>query len=144
MKKLIASYAKISENNSLSMALLVLRLMMGIAFVLHGWPKIQSPFGWMGPEAPVPGILQALAALAEFGGGLALILGIATPFAAIGLIATMAVAVLFLIKSGLPFVSSGTPSYELALVYFFVSVLFLVTGSGRYSLDHQFFGKAKA
>ena len=144
MKKLMASYAKISENNSLSMALLVLRLMMGIAFVLHGWPKIQSPFGWMGPEAPVPGILQALAALAEFGGGLALIVGIATPIAALGLIATMAVAVLFLIKSGLPFVSSGTPSYELALVYFFISILFLVTGSGRYSLDHLIFGKAKA
>ena len=144
MKKLMASYAKISENNSLSMALLVLRLQMGIAFVLHGWPKIQSPFGWMGPEAPVPGILQGLAALAEFGGGLALIVGIATPIAALGLIATMAVAVLFLIKSGLPFVSSGTPSYELALVYFFISILFLVTGSGRYSLDHQFFGKAKA
>jgi putative oxidoreductase len=144
MKKLMASYAKISENNSLSMALLVLRLMMGVAFVLHGWPKIQSPFGWMGPEAPVPGILQGLAALAEFGGGLALIVGIATPIAALGLIATMAVAVLFLIKSGLPFVSSGTPSYELALVYFFTSILFLVTGSGRYSLDHLIFGKAKA
>ena len=140
----MASYAKISENNSLSMALLVLRLQMGIAFVLHGWPKIQSPFGWMGPEAPVPGILQGLAALAEFGGGLALIVGIATPIAALGLIATMAVAVLFLIKSGLPFVSSGTPSYELALVYFFISILFLVTGSGRYSLDHLIFGKAKA
>ena len=140
----MASYAKISENNSLSLVLLVLRLQMGIAFVLHGWPKIQSPFGWMGPEAPVPGILQALAALAEFGGGLALILGIATPIAALGLIATMAVAVLFLIKSGLPFVSSGTPSYELALVYFFVSLLYLVTGSGRYSLDHLIFGKTKA
>ena len=144
MKKLMASYAKISENNSLSLVLLVLRLQMGIAFVLHGLPKIQSPFGWMGPDAPVPGILQGLAALAEFGGGLALILGIVTPIAAIGLIATMAVAVLFLIKSGLPFVSSGTPSYELALVYFFVSLLYLVTGSGRYSLDHQIFGKTKA
>jgi putative oxidoreductase len=143
MKKLMASYAKMSENNSLSMVLLALRLMMGVAFVLHGLPKIQSPFGWMGPEAPVPGILQGLAALAEFGGGLALILGIATPIAAIGLIGTMAVAVLFLIKSGLPFVSSGTPSFELALVYFFISILFLVTGAGRYSLDHQIFGKAK-
>jgi putative oxidoreductase len=143
MKKLMASYAKISQNNSLSLVLFVLRLQMGIAFILHGLPKIQSPFGWMGPEAPVPGILQGLAALAEFCGGLALILGIATPIAALGLIGTMAVAVIFLIKSGLPFVSNGTPSYELALVYFFISILFLVTGSGRYSLDHQIFGKAK-
>ena len=35
-----------------------------------------GPFGWMGPEAPVPGFLQGMAVLAEFGGGLALILGI--------------------------------------------------------------------
>jgi hypothetical protein len=52
-----------------SVGLLLLRLVMGAAFVLHGWPKIQNPFGWMGPEATMPGILIALAAVAEFGGG---------------------------------------------------------------------------
>ena len=59
-----------------SVGLLLPRLVMGAAFVLHGWPKIQNPFGWMGPEAPFPVILIALAALAEFGGGLALIVGL--------------------------------------------------------------------
>lgn len=110
MKKLISNYAAISENASASLALLFLRLLMGVAFVLHGLPKIESPFSWMGPEAPVPGIFQALAALAEFGGGL-------------------------------PFVSKGTPSYELALVYFVLSFLFLVCGSGRYSLDNKTWAK---
>ena len=47
------------------------RLVAGTAFVLHGWPKIQNPTGWMGPDAPVPGALQAAAAVAEFGGGVA-------------------------------------------------------------------------
>ncbi len=141
MKKLIANYASISENASASLALLTLRLVMGVAFVLHGMPKIESPFSWMGPEAPIPGIFQGLAALAEFGGGLALIIGLATPLAALGLIGTMAVAVLFLIKSGLPFVSKGTPSYELALLYFVISFLFLVCGAGRYSVDHKTWAK---
>jgi len=143
MKKLISNYASISENPNVSLALLLLRLLMGVAFVLHGLPKIESPFSWMGPEAPVPGIFQRLAALAEFGGGLALIIGLATPIAALGLLGTMAVAVLFLIKSGLPFVSKGTPSYELALVYFVLSFLFLVCGSGRYSLDNMTWAKVK-
>ena len=39
----------------------------GPAFILHGWPKIQNAFAWMGPETPA--WLQALAAFAEFGGG---------------------------------------------------------------------------
>jgi len=59
-----------------SAGLLLLRVVMGIAFLFHGWPKIQNPLGWMGPESPVPAIFQALAALAEFGGGMALIVGL--------------------------------------------------------------------
>ena len=64
--------------------LLVLRLVMGVAFMFHGWPKIQNPWGWMGAEAQVPAILQVLAALAEFGGGLGLIAGLLTRLAAPG------------------------------------------------------------
>jgi putative oxidoreductase len=57
--------------------LLVLRIVTGLAFIMHGWGKLQSPdgpFHWMDqmPDAP-PGPIQALAVLAEFGGGIALI-----------------------------------------------------------------------
>jgi hypothetical protein len=52
-----------------SAGLLLLRLVVGAAFLFHGWSKIQSPLGWMGPEATMPAILQALAAISEFGGG---------------------------------------------------------------------------
>lgn len=74
-----------------SAGLLPLRPVMGAAFLLHGWPKIQSPFGWMGPEAPFPAVLLALAALAEFAGGLALILGFLTRLGALGVIAVMTI-----------------------------------------------------
>ena len=62
-------------------ALLLLRIVAGVAFMLHGWGKIQHPFSWMGPD--MPGFLQALAALSEFGGGAAWALGLLTPLASI-------------------------------------------------------------
>lgn len=123
-------------------ALLLIRLVGGAAFMIHGWGKIQNPFGWMGPEAPVPGILQALAALSEFGGGLAWILGLLTPLAGLGVAFTMAVAVfMHAVKWGHPFVATGGgSSYELALVYFCISLLLIALGPGRLSLDRRIFG----
>ena len=126
-----------------SMGLLWLRLVMGAAFLFHGWPKIQNPFGWMGSEAPVPGILQALAALAEFGGGMALIVGLLTRLASLGIATNMVVALAMVhLPHGDPFVSKGGgPSYELAAVYLACAVLFLVLGAGRVSLDALLFSK---
>src|SRR5262245_19623101 len=75
-----------------AVGLLVLRLVVGAAFILHGLPKIQNPTGWMGPQAPVPGVLQAAAAVAEFGGGIAWILGLLTPLFSFLIACTMAFA----------------------------------------------------
>jgi putative oxidoreductase len=122
-----------------SLGLLALRVFAGTALMFHGWGKIQSPFGWMGPDSPIPGVLQGLAALSEFGGGLALILGLLTPLAMLGVLVTMAVAALFHISGGDPFVGSPR-SWELAGVYFTVAVSVLLAGPGRYSLDAKLFG----
>jgi putative oxidoreductase len=110
--------------------------------VLHGWSKIQSPFNWMGPDAPVPGILQALAAVSEFGGGLALIVGFLTPLACLGIMSTMFVAALKHIQDGGPFVGKG--GYELAAVHFVVALCVLLAGPGKVSLDALLFGKKKS
>lgn len=120
-----------------SVSLLLLRLVMGVAFVFHGWPKIQNPMGWMGSEASVPAILQALAALAEFGGGIALVVGLLTRLASLGIMSNMIVALgMVHLPHGDPFVSKmGGPSYELAAIYLACAVLFLILGPGRFSLD---------
>ncbi len=118
-----------------NVGLLLLRLVAGIAFMFHGWSKIQNPFAWMGPEAPVPGILQALAALSEFGGGLAWALGALVPLASLGIFFTMAVAVHFhAVQRGDPFVGQGG-SYEPALLFLVIAVLMLTVGPGLYSVD---------
>lgn len=123
-------------------ALLLIRLLVGMAFILHGWPKIQNPLAWMGPEAPVPGILQALAALSEFGGGIAWMLGLLTPLASFGIACTMATAfATHTFMKGHPFVSmSGGPASELAAVYFAISIVIFAMGPGRYSVDSKAFG----
>jgi putative oxidoreductase len=129
---------------STASGLLVLRLVAGLAFMVHGWGKIQDPFGWMGEGATIPGFLQMLAAVAEFFGGLAWILGVLTPLASLGLGCTMAVAVWFhAVKMGDPFVAKGPGggAYELAAVYLCVSLLLLLAGPGRFSLDRVLFGR---
>jgi putative oxidoreductase len=123
-------------------ALLLIRVVTGLAFMLHGWGKIQNPFGWMGPDAFAPGVFQALAAVSEFGGGLALVIGLLTPLASLGIASTMAVAFyVHAVVRADPFVAKGGgSSYELAVVYFSIAVLLIALGPGRVSLDRALFG----
>lgn len=125
-------------DNRASLAILLLRVVCGLAFVFHGTGKIQNPFGWMGPEATMPGLLQALAALSEFGGGIAWMIGLLTPLASLGILCTMVVAAATHILKGDPFVGYGA-SYELAAVYLCVSIVLILVGAGKYSLDQKVF-----
>lgn len=124
-----------------SLGLLALRLVCGFAFMHHGWGKIQKPLGWMGEGSWAPGFLQALAALSEFGGGLAWMLGFLTPVASAGLAVTMTVATYtHMIVRGDPFVGRAG-SYELASIFLAVSLLLLLAGPGRFSVDRLVFGE---
>lgn len=129
-----------------SVGLLLLRLVMGVAFMHHGWGKIQNPMGWMGPEASMPAILQALAAISEFGGGLALIAGLLTRLGSLGITSVMVVALATVhLQMGHPFVAAkGGPSYELPAVYLACAIMFLLLGPGKFSLDALLFGKLLA
>lgn len=134
----IPRFDRLVSSNSVSAALLVLRLIVGVAFILHGFDKIMNPFSWMGPEAPVPGIFQSLAALAEFGGGLAIIFGLFTPLASLALIANM-LGALFIVH--FPRGDAFIGGYELPLVYLGLFIVLYTTGPGLYSLDHVLFRK---
>jgi putative oxidoreductase len=126
-----------------AIGLLVLRVAAGTAMALHGWPKIQNATAWMGPEARMPGVLQAAAAVAEFGGGIGWVLGALVPLASFLILCTMAVAAgMVHIPAGHPFVATaGGPSWELAGVYFAIAVLLMLAGPGRISLDRWLFGR---
>jgi len=80
--------------------------------------------------------LQALAALSEFGGGIALLLGLLTQLAALGIACTMLYAIVLVhVPKGDPFVGRGGSSYELAAVYLTIMVVLLLRGAGQMSLD---------
>ena len=121
--------------------LLLLRVVAGLALMAHSWEKIHHPFNWM-PGNKVPGALQALAALGEFGGGLGLALGFLTPLAALGVLCTMCGAWV-LVHRGQPWVNPGGKSFELPSLYALIAITLILTGPGKISLDSFLFGGKK-
>ena len=126
------------------LALAVLRVVAGIVFAAHGAQKlfvygfggVTGAFAQMG--APLPEITGPLVALVEFLGGLALIAGLLTRLASLGLAITMLGAIVLVHLAGGFFLPNGI---EFALTLFAVAVTFIITGAGRYSLDHAIAGR---
>jgi putative oxidoreductase len=126
----------------LSVGLLVIRVLAGVAMTFHGWKKIQDPLHWMdGSASPAIGPLQALAAISEFGGGIGLALGLLTPLCCLGIISTMTVAMYTHIARGDAFV--GKPSWELAALHASVAAGVLFAGPGRWSADFLLVGRRR-
>jgi putative oxidoreductase len=130
-----------------AVGLLALRLVAGAAMMIHGWPKIQHPLVWMdqSPEPPPP-FLQAASAVAEFGGGLAWVLGALTPLFSLLMLGNMTFATVMVhVMSRNPFVTSpdvpSGKSAETAVMYLVVAFLLLLTGPGKLSVDYLLFHK---
>jgi putative oxidoreductase len=130
----------------MDLALLVLRVVVGLLFVGHGAQKLFGVFGGGGLEGTAgmfdniglrPGWLHARAAgTAEFGGGLLLALGLFTPFAAAVLIAVMTAAVMTVhAPNGIWNTNQG---YEFNLVMAAVAFALAGIGAGGWSLDDAF------
>jgi putative oxidoreductase len=129
-------------DGSPAWGLLVLRLVFGAGMIMHSLPKIQDPMHWMDkmPNA-APHVLQAIAALFEFGGGIAVMLGLITPIIAfIGLI-HFATAY-WMGHRGMPWIGHG-PSAEVPSLYFTAMLALLLAGPGKISIDAVLFGRKK-
>jgi putative oxidoreductase len=118
--------------------LTLLRAVTGVIFAAHGAQKlfvygfdgVAGGFAQMG--VPFPGVIGPLVGFVELFGGLALIAGLLTRLAGVGLTAVM-LGAMFLVH--LPagfFLPNG---YEFVLMLAASATALAITGAGRYSVD---------
>ncbi len=128
----------------LSLGLLIIRLVVGLALAAHGAQKLFGWFGgyglkgtggWMESIGIKPGYTMALlAGLAEFSGGLLFATGLFTEIGAVLIAGTMLVAAVKVhLQNGFWVTANG---YEFNLVLIAVVIGVALTGAGDYSLDH--------
>jgi putative oxidoreductase len=129
-----------SDQGSAQLGIMVLRVGMGILFTIHGWTKLlggTATWQWLGSQLQLLGITFMpvvwgfIATIAEFGGGLCLILGFASRSAALLISCVMAVAILYHLHKGDSF---DTYSHPLAILV--VMLALVIAGPGSYSIDH--------
>jgi putative oxidoreductase len=116
-----------------------IRFIVGLVFLVHGSQKLfvygfGGVAGFMGKLGiPAPGVSAVVVTLVEFLGGLVLIAGLFTRWAAILLAIDMAVAVLAVhLRHGF-FMPQG---YEFALTLLGVNVGLALTGAGACALEN--------
>ncbi|MGH9712121.1 MAG: DoxX family protein [Candidatus Acidiferrales bacterium] len=123
------------------LALLLLRLALGIIFISHGYPKLFTHtrdtiqmFGHMG----FPGYFAYVAGVIEFFGGIVLILGLFTRIAGLLLTCEMAVALWRVHIPQGPI--TQVKNYEFPLMLAAAAFTLATVGAGVISLDHGIFG----
>ena len=99
----------IDNSKNANLGLLILRVGIGVLFFVFGWQKIAGGEQvWTGVGSAMkfvgisawPAFWGLLATIAEFAGGLLLIFGLFTRFAALSLVLTMIVATIMKMASG--------------------------------------------
>lgn len=114
--------------------LLILRVALGVIMVAHGWPKLKNlkgtAAGFKAMGFKPPKFWGTVAAIVEFFGGLALILGLFTQFFAF-LIAIQFIVAILKVKGKMGFVNG----YEFDLLILAAAFALMILGAGAISLD---------
>jgi putative oxidoreductase len=118
------------------MALAVLRFTLGAIMIAHGWQKIADHMhGFMGMLAHlgIPAWMAYLVVAAEFGGGILIVLGFLTRFAAVAILIDMLVAIVKVhLKNGM----TGQGGFEFPMACAAIAFALIFFGAGPISIDH--------
>lgn len=126
----------------------ILRLVLGVVFFAHGAQQMLGWFGGFGFSGTmvfftgtmhIPAPLAFLAITAQFFGGLGLLVGVLTRIAALGIAATMLVAVA-MVHSAFGFFMNwyGTQKgegFEYHLLVLAITLFLMIRGAGAFSID---------
>ena len=117
------------------LALLILRVVLGIIMIYHGWPKLTNLGGTIegmsGMGVPAPALAAVFAMVAEFFGGLLMLAGAFTDIAGLLFAIDMLGAITFVhAKNGFA-VNEGGVEWPLALLA--MALALALAGPGRYA-----------
>lgn len=131
-------------SNRFEWSALILRVIAGLTFAIHGVAKFQMGlenvagfFGTMG----LPAFIAYLVTFLEVVGGIALILGLGTRVFA-GALSVVMLGAIFKVKLAAGFMGGeGGAGYELDLALLAMLVALGISGSSKFALDAILFGK---
>jgi putative oxidoreductase len=160
-KKRLRFRAEVSMNKLLCTTnegtLTVMRLLAGIVFFAHGAQKALGWFGGFGFSGTmgfftnmmhVPAAFAFLAIMAEFLGGMGLIVGFLARIAAFGITVNMLVAIM-MVHSHVGFFMNWSgkqngEGFEFHLLAIAIMIAIMVRGAGALSIDRALAGKSAA
>ncbi|HEY6423450.1 MAG TPA: DoxX family protein, partial [Pseudonocardiaceae bacterium] len=128
---------------ALDIAVVLLRLAVGLTMVAHGYNHLWGGGGlagtarWFGSVGLRPPKLHAvLSGAGELAAGSALVIGLLTPLAAAFVLGTMVIAGITVHRRNGFFVFKE--GYEYVLMIAVIAVAVAILGPGKYSFDHAF------
>ncbi|WP_082157590.1 DoxX family protein [Kocuria sp. SM24M-10] len=131
-----------------TLGLTVLRAVLGLTFLLHGWQKVgewtlagtQASFAQMG--VPLAEVAAPAVAVLELVGGALLVVGLGTRVVAALLALTMLGALVLVHLPAGFFAADG--GFELVLLLAAGTLFLALAGAGRWSVDHVLAGRRRA
>ena len=129
-----------SDADAIDFALLLLRCGVGAVMLAHGInhmrPNIDGTAGWFGSMGMKPAKLHAwLATVTEIVGGILLVIGLLTPFAASGVVGVMFVAWAINHRGNGFFIFNPGEGWEYVMALGIVGLTMGAIGPGAWSLD---------
>lgn len=122
-------------KSNTDITLLLVRVGLALVFIAHGWAKLTGMedtitfFAGLG----LPAFWAYVVAIAEFFGGLCMLVGFGTGWAGVALAATM-VGSITLVKISKGFMGG----YEFDLMLFLSAIAISLSGAGEYTVKYLF------
>jgi putative oxidoreductase len=128
-------------ENRIEVGTLILRVVLGISFFIHGLSKfqggIENTVGWF-DSIGIPGFVAYAVATIELVGGILLVIGLGTKIVS-ALLSLIMVGAIVKVKFAVGFLGNGQMAgYELDLAFLAMAIFLAINGSSLLSIDQLF------